>query len=51
MEAISAKLAPLPPSNSRIPALPSVLRPKAKRYFLVFPVDFVVTEEDLDCDA
>ena len=33
IDAISAKLAPFPPSSSRIEALPSVFRPKANTYF------------------
>ena len=47
IEAISARFAPLPPSNSRRVALPSVLVPNAYTYLLGFLAIFFFEEEDL----
>lgn len=44
IEAISARLAPLPPRSSRMLASPSVLLPKANTYFL--PVRVLLPGED-----
>ena len=47
IEAYSARFAPLPPSNSRRVALPSVLVPNAYTYLLGFLAIFFFEEEDL----
>jgi hypothetical protein len=48
IEAISARLAPLPPRRARIAALPSVCWPKAKTYFFPAFDEELRFEDDLE---